>query len=397
MEASYPVRVPVPTLSRGEARWALLRAQGLGGPRLRGTSAVLERLGAIQIDTISVLARSHLLTVYARTGAVAPGAVDAALWPTAPPRSFEYWSHAACVLPIVRWPEFAFRRRARRERGRRWHHLADHERSVATVLDRLADGPASAAELGGAQRGGPWWDWTEEKIAVEWLLDIGEVVCVRRVGFRRIYDLAARAIPADLYGLEYDDATCRTRLVTEAVRALGVANVGEIARHHQMTLAEVRGVLGDAPLEEVAVSGDPRPYYALPGTLDDLTRPVRRGPVLLSPFDSVLWDRERTEERFGFTHRIEAYTPAAKRIHGYYPMPVLADGALVGRVDPKRDGTRLIIRRAGFAPWALEAVAEAIAEAATWIGATDVTVEETDPRELVGPVTAAVRDALARR
>src|SRR5689334_13434972 len=196
---------PTTELSSDEARRIALRAQGfLGAPdRKGGVRGVLRHLGAVQLDTISVLARSHELIPYARLGAVGRKAVEQAYWTPAPsadappaPHAFEYWSHAACILPVEEWPHFAFRRRARRARGHRWHVLEDAERSCAAVLDRLkVDGPLTSTQLGGAKNGGPWWDWSETKIAVEWLLDTGEVVCTQRRGWKRVYDLAERAVP----------------------------------------------------------------------------------------------------------------------------------------------------------------------------------------------------------
>ncbi|MBO0827865.1 MAG: winged helix DNA-binding domain-containing protein, partial [Streptosporangiales bacterium] len=176
---------------------------------------MLRRLGAVQLDTISVLARSHELVPYARLGAIGRRRVERAYW-SSPPSTFEYWSHAACILPLEDWPHYAFRRRARRRRGRRWHQV--HQRTVTEVLARLrADGPLTASDLGGAKKGGPWWDWSDVKIAVEWLLDIGEAVCVERQGWRRIYELAERAVPAEVF-FDEPDEVCLTRLVGEAGR-----------------------------------------------------------------------------------------------------------------------------------------------------------------------------------
>ena len=190
----------IDSLSAREARRVALHAQGLLGARIAGgPAAMLRRLRAVQIDTISVLARSHELVAYARLGPIDRRAIEAAYWAGPPFNAFEYWAHAACVLPIEDWPYYEFRRQAARERGRRWHHLEDAERSLERVLDRLrTDGPLTANGLGGAKKGGPWWDWSETKIAVEWLLDIGDVVCAQRRGFQRVYDLAERAVPAEL-------------------------------------------------------------------------------------------------------------------------------------------------------------------------------------------------------
>ncbi len=187
-------------MSADEARLLTLRAQGLlgAGGRRGGVPALLRRLGAVQLDTISVLARSHELVAYARLGPVPRDRIERAYWHPRQPAAFEYWSHAACILPLEEWPWYAFRRRALRARGKRWHQ--SHERTCAEVLARLrAEGPLNATQLGGAKAGGPWWDWSDTKIAVEWLLDVGEVICVRRDGWRRVYDLPERVLPANCW------------------------------------------------------------------------------------------------------------------------------------------------------------------------------------------------------
>ncbi len=198
------------TLSIEEARRVALLAQGLRGPRSTtgGVSAMLRRLGAVQLDTISVLARSHELVAYARQGAIGRNRVERAYWGTKS-ATFEYWSHAACVVPLEDWPAYGFKRRARLARGRRWHVLEEHDKSCADVVARLRDdGPLTANQLGGAKKGGPWWDWSETKIAAEWLLDIGELVCRERRGFQRVYDLAERAVPQDLLAQDWTDEEC---------------------------------------------------------------------------------------------------------------------------------------------------------------------------------------------
>ena len=176
------------TLSGDDVRRMTLRAQGfLGTTSWRrspaGVTAMLRRVGAVQLDTISVLARSHELVAYARLGPVSRQAIEQAYWHASRPAAFEYWAHAACVLPLGQWPYFAFRRRAFRARGVRWHQVTPE--TCEKVLARLrAEGPLTATQLGGAKGGGPWWDWSDVKIAVEWLLDTGEVICVRRTGWR---------------------------------------------------------------------------------------------------------------------------------------------------------------------------------------------------------------------
>lgn len=272
-------------LSADDARRTALRAQGfLGAPDRRGgVRGVLRRLGAVQLDTISVLARSHELIPYARLGAVGRAAVEDAYWTEN--HAFEYWSHAACILPIEEWPHFSFRRRARRARGHRWHVLQDADRSTAAVLDRLkTDGPLTSTELGGAKNGGPWWDWSETKIAVEWLLDTGEVVCTRRRGWKRVYDLAERAVPDALFHDDIDDTECLRRLVAQAGAALGVATRADLADYHRLKGEQVDSVVADTGLVPVQVEGwGGKPAWADPTALADASRGGRHRTTLLSP------------------------------------------------------------------------------------------------------------------
>jgi uncharacterized protein YcaQ len=375
-------------LSADHARRIALRAQGLlGAPdRRAGVRGVLRHLGAVQLDTISVLARSHELVPYARLGAVGREAVERAYWSGG--ASFEYWSHAACVLPVEEWPLFAFRRRRFLARGHRWHRMEDADRSCAEVLARLrADGPLTATELGGAKKGGVWWDWSETKIAVEWLLDTGVVVCGERRGWKRVYDLAERAVPAELLAQELEDADCLRRLVGQAGAALGVATVKDLADYHRLKVDQVTAALPESGLVPVQVAGwgrDGRPAAAWAAPEALATEPRgRHRTTLLSPFDSLVWDRSRTERIFGLSHRLEAYTPREKRVHGYFAMPLLAGGRLVGRVDPAREGRTLIARQLSVdSARHLPALAQALREAASWVGCTDVRVERLQDESL---------------
>ncbi|MEV6688898.1 crosslink repair DNA glycosylase YcaQ family protein [Streptomyces sp. NPDC051130] len=382
---------PPPTvfLSADEARRIALRAQGfLGAPDRRGgVRGVLRHLGAVQLDTISVLARSHELVPYARLGAVGRDTVEQAYWSDR--HAFEYWSHAACVLPIEEWPHFAFRRRARRARGHRWHILQDKERSTRAVLDRLkADGPLTSTELGGAKNGGEWFEWSETKIAVEWLLDTGEVVCSERRGWKRVYDLPERAVPDALLHDDLDDRECLRRLVALAGRSLGVGTRADIADYHRLKGDQVDAVIADSGLVPVAVEGWGRAAWADPAALATVPR-GRHRTTLLSPFDSLVWDRARTERIFGFTHRLEAYVPKPKRIHGYFAMPLLAAGRLQGRVDPAREGSALVARQLSLtSPKAARPMAEALLEAASWVGCDSVRVERAGTPSQAAAVTA---------
>ncbi|MFF0412348.1 winged helix-turn-helix domain-containing protein [Kitasatospora sp. NPDC004745] len=378
--AGAPAGPPVTVLSADDARRIALRAQGLlGAPdRRSGVRGVLRHLGAVQLDTISVLARSHELVPYARLGAVGRPAVEAAYWGAG--TSFEYWSHAACVLPVEEWPLFAFRRRRYRERGHLWGHQVTPE-TYRHVLDKLrAEGPLTSTELGGAKRTAEWWDWSDTKIAVERALAFGDVVCTERRSWKRVYALAEQAVPDALFGQEPDDAECVRTLVAQAGAALGVATRADLLDYHRLRAEELDGVLGDCGLVPVEVAGwgpggAPAAAWADPTALAGAPR-GRHRTTLLSPFDSLVWDRARTERIFGMTHRLEAYTPKHKRVHGYFAMPLLAGGRLVGRVDPAREGRTLVARQLSLdSARHLDALATALREAAAWVGCDAVRVE----------------------
>src|SRR5580658_10166525 len=231
------------TITPEEARKITLRAQGFLGAAASGppdpaarasrVGAMLRRIGAVQLDTISVLARSHELVAYARLGAVSRQQIEQAYWHARKPAAFEYWAHAACVLPIEQWPYFEFRRRALRARGIRWHQ--SHAETCEKVLARLrAEGPLTATQLGGAKAGGPWWDWSDVKIAVEWLLDTGDVICARRTGWRRVYDLPERVLPGELLNAEPSDLECLAYLAGVTARALGVVTQADLIEYHRL-------------------------------------------------------------------------------------------------------------------------------------------------------------------
>ncbi|MFI0501260.1 winged helix-turn-helix domain-containing protein [Streptomyces albogriseolus] len=385
-------------LSADEARRIALRAQGLlGAPdRRAGVRGVLRHLGAVQLDTISVLARSHELIPYARLGAVGRRTVEEAYWKQGdqPAHTFEYWSHAACILPVEEWPHFAFRRRAYRSRPL-WNHELPDGVYDQVVKQLRAEGPLTATELGGAKRTSEWWDWSGTKVAVERALMYGEVVCVERRGWKRVYDLAERAVPAGLLAEEPSDEECLRRLVGLAGRALGVGTRADIADYHRLKGEQVDAVIADSGLVPVTVEGWSKPAWADPEALATPPR-GRHRTTLLSPFDSLIWERARTERIFGFTHRLEAYVPKPKRIHGYFAMPVLAGGRLVGRVDPAREGRTLVARQVTLGGrTAVPQVAQALVEAAGWVDCTDVRVERVDAPELREPLSAELARLLA--
>ena len=250
---------------------------------------MLRRLGAVQLDTISVLARSHELVAYARLGAV--GRAAGSSGPTG-----VRGARPSSTGPM---PPASFRSRTGRPtrssggpgwpRGSAGTTWRSRTRAAPRWSARLrAEGPLTANELGGAKKGGPWWDWSETKIAAEWLLDVGDLVCRERRGFQRVYDLAERAIPAELLAHDWTDEECAARLVAAAGRSLGVATVADLAAYHGLPQPLVRRALPTRPWPPVAVEGWQQPRLRRP------RRPRRRsarGPdgrsLLLSPFDSL--------------------------------------------------------------------------------------------------------------
>ncbi|MDA8435500.1 MAG: winged helix DNA-binding domain-containing protein [Actinomycetales bacterium] len=433
-------------LSGAQARGVVLRAQGLvsgvlplrpsaaptarAARRVAAVDATLRRLGAVQLDTVSVLARSHELVQYARLGAVGRDAVETAYWGGgrvaehgAEATTFEYWSHAASILPVEEWPLFAFRRRAFARRGFHWHK--EPTKAIREVRRALADdGPLTTAGLGGAKRSAEWWDWSDAKVAVEWLLMLGEVVCVRRVGWRRVYDLTERAIPQrhrepvagapawvdDEGVVGPTDDECLRALLLRSVRGCGVGTRGDLADVHRLASRSVprerieallAGLVEDGLVTRVEVEGWAAPAYADTTALAVGTDGARSRTTLLSPFDSLVWHRGRTSRLFGFDYTMELYVPQGRRVHGYFTMPVLHNGRLVARVDPKRERDALHARqvtfetgpRGGVPASAVTGTATALREAASWVGSEAVVLGRVVPAS----VRPALESALAAR
>ena len=391
-------------LSAVEARTLALQAQGFIGVADDGVPAMLRRVGAVQLDTISVLARSHELVAYARLGPVGRPAVEAAYWGR-PVRAFEALAHAMCILPIELWPHFAARRR---QSARRIHPRRPPEaRAMREVLAELrARGPLTATDLGGSRSRAPrpenvWWHWSSEKIALERLLAVGTVVCVDRRAWKRVYDLAERAIPARLRANDEDDETCHSKLIALAADRLGVGTVNDLRNYFGwpgaggMTLVQARAAIDRAKLVPVAIEGWKTEAWASRAALHALSDGIRgaQRTTLLSPFDSLIWDRPRTLRLFGFTHKFEAYVPAPDRIHGYFVMPVLAGGTIVGRVDPGRTGSTLVAKRVSGDIAAAPQIARALLDAAHCVGCDDVTVIQARPAPFKAALAAALKRA----
>jgi uncharacterized protein YcaQ len=358
-----------PSLTAGQARRLALSAQGLGQPppgrvTARTLRALLQRLGAIQIDSINVVGRSHELVLAARTGA----AHASALFDTVIYRhraGFEYWGHAASFLPIETYRLF-LPKMARMAAGTAgWfspEYREAHAEVYKAVVDRIrAEGPlpASAFRDPDGPKRGSWWDWTPAKRALEDLAGQGVLLVHDRARFERRYDLAERVLPAglDLGAPTQEEAAAE--LILLAARALGVATSADLEDYFRLPARFARPAVAELTaagmLEQVEVQGWRQPGYVLPGTR--VPRKAAFPPTLLSPFDSVIWAslsgaRERTQRLFGFDYRLEIYVPAAKRLHGYYTTPVLAGGRLIGRVDPKLDrkAGRLLLRAVHLEP-----------------------------------------------
>ncbi len=398
-------------LSLAGARALHLAAQGLSQPPSspagkRDLLAAIRRMGALQIDSIHIIARSHLLVLWSRLGAFDPAWLDELL---AEGAIFEGWCHAACFLPTEDFPLYRPAMLARHAHSTREGWLSQHPEVVERVLGHLQqEGAVRAGQL--QQRNGPagvWWDWTHEKIALEELLRCGVVMIARRESFQRVYDLQERKLPG------WSDADLPTaaeierRLAEKAIRALGIAQarwVPDYFRRPKKGMAAVVQQLTDEGiLFPVRVPDlDTEPFYvhqdhrglaeaAAAGTLSSTLT------TLLSPFDPVVWDRQRGRELFGFDYRIEVYTPEAKRRYGYFTLPILHRGALVGRLCPKAHRKEGIfeVRQLHLEPGvaitdALVAeVGGAVKACAAWHGTPQVVIRESNPPDLGPAIQAA--------
>jgi uncharacterized protein len=392
------------SLSIGQARRLALAAQGLARPAAparatpAGLRATLERLGAIQIDSINVVARSHELVLAARAGAHDPARFERLVYRRR--AGFEYWGHAASFLPIDAYRWFLPRMRRMQATTRGWWAgvRTEHAELYPKVLARIAaEGPLAASAFREPDAGprGTWWDWAPAKHVLEDLFDQGVLLVHDRVRFERRYDLAERVLPPGLDLTVPSELDAAVALTVLAARALGVGTAADLADYFRLPLAEARPALAEALaaglLEQVTVQGWAKPAYLLPGI--PVPRRAAHPPVLLSPFDSLIWSRERTERLFGLRYRLEVYVPAARRQHGYYVMPVLCGTRFVGQVDPKHDRAtgRLVLQNLAVEPGVGHAEALEAAVAAAWrlaghLGAGEVAVgDRLRARSLVEP------------
>ena len=398
------------TISLDRARRLALTALGFDRPRpapgtrrdVRHLRRVLDTLGVVQLDSVNVLARAHELPFWSRLGAHDRAARDAWLWRSR--EAFEGWMHVASVAPIELWPAFAHRRAAELTSGRAEALLEEHPGYLDAVLEHVAaNGPLSVQELPQAgDRSGPWWGHPPGKVALDHLTLRGDLaVHDRTANFMTRYDLPERVIPAEIHAADPpppEDA--RRELLLRAAAAQGIGTAEHLADHYRLRIGPARGTLeelaaaGELDTVRVAGTGE-QPWYVHPAARTARTIPAR---TLVSPFDPLVWHRERTHTLFGFHYRIEIYVPATRRVHGYYVLPFLLGDRLAARVDLKADRQRGRLRVLGaFAepdvdsPHVATELAAELADMAAWLGVPDI--EVADHGDLAGKLRAAVTRA----
>ncbi|MBX9420842.1 winged helix-turn-helix domain-containing protein [Streptomyces lateritius] len=317
-------------LSLQKTRAIALAAQGMHTTATapHGAGDTLRRLGCIQLDTISVVRRSHELVQMGRGVPVAEA--QQLIGKTSPPVLFEYWAHAACLIPLEMWPLFAFRRRNYAAKG--WNGPEVDPAAVEHVRGVLAERDSvTVTDVGGA-KGSGWERFSVNKWALEWLLATGEVACVHRRGWQRVYQRSESVIPSGLLHREPEDAECLRALVEMAMRALGVATTEDVADYFRLPPRRVASILADMrEAEPVQVEGWKEPAWAFPAALTD-PQTDHDACTPLSPFDSLIWHRPRMGRLFGVEYLLEAYKPALKRECGYFGMPVLVGSTIIGRL-----------------------------------------------------------------
>jgi uncharacterized protein YcaQ len=339
--------MPMKTLSLDAVRGLMIAAQGLDDrPRPRPTKkavrSIIRQMHILQIDTINVIARSPYLVLWSRLGDYNPRWLEDLL---AEGALFEYWSHAACFLPIEEYP--LYRHLYDNGFGGGVHKWLDEHATVAkTVLDHIrAHGEARSSdfERSGGQKT-KWFDWKDEKIALEYLFLSGELMVRRRHNFQRIYDLRERVLPGSDELDEVPLADAHDQFVLNTIQALGVTKAEWIADYFRLSKTDTKAALKrlaqQGRLMPVEVEGWNVPGYIHPGDRKKVEA-VANGEIprskttFLSPFDPLVWDRARALDLFNFDYKIEVYTPAPKRKYGYFTLPILYNNALIGRIDPK--------------------------------------------------------------
>jgi uncharacterized protein YcaQ len=401
------------TLSNEAARALMLAAMGLDRPPAkpatkRAVLNAIRAMGALQIDTIHVVARSPYVVLWSRLGDFEPRWLEELL---AKGRLFEYWSHEACFLPIE---DYGLYRRLMLDGQLRWkkapHWIRSHPDEVARILEHVrARGGARSAdfERSDGKKGG-WWEWKPEKLALEALHCAGDLMIAERRNFHRVYDLRERVLPSWRDDQAPSLESVQRELALKAVRALGVATARwapDYFRTPKTGAADrLEGLADEGALLRVEVEGVRGTAYVHADHAKTL-RAAARGRLepsattLLSPFDPLVWHRDRASELFGFDYRIECYTPAPKRRYGYFTLPILDRRRIVGRLDPKAHRAEGLfeVKSVHLEPdvaidaGLVERVAAAIGRFAAWHGTPRVVVRASDPPAFARRLTSALR------
>lgn len=407
----------LPGLSAAQARRIAIAAQGLDRPLPvqpalynRGhLRRMVDRIGLLQIDSVNVLARAHFLPLFARLGEYPASLLAGAAWPrkAADRMLLETWAHEASLVPVEIQP--LLRWRQQRFVDGPWSSAAklraEHPGFLDDVLAVVREsGPVSAGEiekrLEAPGRGKPgWWEWSATKTACEYLFSVGAIATAHRRGFERVYDLMERVLPPAIAAVPTpSEADAKRDLLALSAKSHGIGTVGDLADYYRIRHDDAKRALAELAEEGTVLPVQVRGWRDVAYLHKDARSPRKvGGRALLCPFDPLIWERARTERLFGFRYRIEIYTPAEKRIHGYYVFPLLVDDRLVGRFDLKADraGGDLLVQAAWCEP-AEEPAAVAAAAAgelrrmARWLELGDVVVVDR------GDLAAHLRAALAR-
>ena len=381
------------------ARRIALGAQGFGGKRPAGRidarhfRRVMRQIGLVQLDSVNVCVRTHYMPFYARLGPYDRDQLDR--WLNDSGENFEYWAHEAAVLPVDRYPLWRWKMETIRPWRRAEALLDAHPDLIANVLDQVDQhGPLTVRDLDAPDhRNETWWGYGPGKVALEVLFAQGQVSALRTNNFTRLYDIPDRMIPAEIVrDATIDKVKSYRTLLRDATRHHGIGTSSDIADYFRLHVPTARTILAqlaeEGTIEEVAVPGWKGPVYVDP----DVVRPRRiSGATLLSPFDPIVWNRERAERLFGFHYRIEIYVPEPKRVFGYYVLPFLLDGDLVGRVDLKADRkTKTLLVRGAFCEESVDrnlvvsALADELRRFAEWLDLSSVKISRNG--NIAGPL-----------
>ncbi len=335
------------SFSLKQARRLALAAQGFNGRQLPTVNAnhlnrLIERLGLLQIDSVNAVVRSHYLPLFSRLGSYPSDLLDQAAWSSGRRRTlFEYWGHEASLLPLSMYPLLGWRMQRARRGEDIYQQLAKFGREQQETIRRVLASVEEQGALGAGSlstredKAGPWWDWSAEKLALEWLFAAGEVTVAGRRGFERLYDLPERVIPAAILQRPMpDEAEAQRGLLLHAAGALGVGTEKDLRDYFRLSPTDARPRLAElveaGQLQRCEVADWRQIAYCLPEP--KVPRNVIAS-ALLSPFDSLIWERSRTERLFDFRYRLEIYTPQPKRVYGYYVLPFLHNERIAARVD----------------------------------------------------------------